>query len=69
MKIFQNTKTSNDPREGCQSPSPEVVFTAVPHSTVTEPMAAKECVQSMQWWPPTWMAVGDIFILFFYVSA
>ena len=34
------------------------------HSTVTEPMGTKECVQCVHW-----LAVGDIFILFFDVSA
>ena len=35
-------------REGCQSPSLEVVCTAILHCTVTEPMTAMECVQCVQ---------------------
>ena len=59
-------------REGYQAPSPEVVCTAIPHSTITVPMRAKECVQcvpSVQWLLQAWSAVGDIFIILVSLSA
>ena len=51
--------------EECQSLSPEVVFKAIPSSTVTEPIKVKKClhyVHSVQYWPP---AIPNISILLF----
>ena len=38
-------ETCTDGAKGSQSPSPDVVCTAIIHSTTTQPITAKECVQ------------------------